>query len=295
LGNDTTLCEQQQLAYNFNLPAAAYTWNTGSSQPGQVITQPGLYWLEVNQQGCSKRDSITVLYKPVPQVSLGNDTTLCEGISYQLNAVGSNPVTYTWQNNSTSPSMIVNTAGKYWVRVLLNGCASADTVNIAYKLKPVFDLGNDTTICKGQTLTLQPNIKGTATYQWQNGSTSSFFDVTEPGIYEVTVANECGTRSDQIAIEQGLCLLILPNAFSPNHDGLNDVFRIKFPWFIKEFHMMIFNRWGQMVFETNDPNKGWNGDFNGMPQPNGGYVWAISLTDKDGQKESSRGIVVLTR
>jgi gliding motility-associated-like protein len=295
LGNDTTLCEKQELAYNFYLPAATYTWNTGSNQSRQVIDQPGIYWLEVGQQGCSKRDTVSVLYKPAPQVSIGNDTTLCEGVSYQLNAITNNNVTYTWQNNSTSPSMVVNSPGKYWVRVLLNGCTSADTATITYKLKPVFDLGNDTTICKGQTLTLRPNIKDDATYQWQNGSTNPFLEVTEPGTYEVTVVNECGARSDKISIQQGLCLLLLPNAFSPNHDGVNDVFRVKFPWFIKEFHMMVFNRWGEKVFESYDPNVGWNGIFNGMAQPTGAYVWVISLTDKDGKKDSNRGMVMLMR
>jgi gliding motility-associated-like protein len=179
--------------------------------------------------------------------------------------------------------------------VLLNGCANADTANITYRLKPVFDLGNDTSICKGQTLTLQPHVNGNATYKWQNGSTGSSFNVTGPGIYEVTVTNECGHRSDKVAIDQGLCLLVMPNAFSPNHDRLNDVFRIKHPWYIKEFHMMIFNRWGEKVFESYDANQGWNGTWNGIDQPSGAYVWVISLTDKDGQKDSSRGIVILAR
>jgi gliding motility-associated-like protein len=294
LGNDTTLCHRQQLAYNFNLPAATYTWSTGNTQPREIINQPGTYWLEVNQQGCIKRDSVAVLYNPTPTVNLGNDTSFCEGIHYTLNAATNN-ATYTWQNNSTGAAFTVNTTGKYWVRVLLNGCANADTVNITYVLKPVFDLGNDTTICKGQTLTLQPKVDEATTFLWQNGSTNSYFNVTEPGTYEVTAANKCGTRSDKITIKQGLCLLIMPNAFSPNRDGLNDVFKIKHPWFIKEFHMAIFNRWGEKVFESFDPYKGWDGKNNGIDQPIGGYVWVISLTDKEGKKNSDRGSVILTR
>ncbi|HUP13789.1 MAG TPA: hypothetical protein VM187_16320, partial [Niastella sp.] len=79
------------------------------------------------------------------------------------------------------------------VRVLLTGCANADTVNVTYILKPVFDLGNDTSVCKGQVFTLQPNVDGEATFVWQNGSTHPYFNVTEPATYEVTIANECGT------------------------------------------------------------------------------------------------------
>jgi gliding motility-associated-like protein len=295
LGNDTTLCERQQLSYNFKLTSATYTWNTGNTSGQQTLTQPGLYWLQVSQQGCAKRDSISLLYKPVPTVSLGNDTTLCEGVSYQLNAITNTPVTYTWQNNSTSASYVVQNAGTYWVRVLLNGCANADTVNIAYKLKPVFDLGGDTMICKGQPFLLQPRVDGNVTYKWQNGSTAPAFTVPGAGTYAVTVTNECGEKSDQIAITEGLCVLIMPNAFSPNHDGVNDVFRIKHPWYIKEFHLVIFNRWGEKVFETSDPYRGWDGNFKTQAQPTGAYVWAITLTDKDGQKESSKGVVVLTR
>ncbi|MCS3800469.1 gliding motility-associated C-terminal domain-containing protein [Niastella sp. OAS944] len=295
LGNDTTLCDRQQLAYNFNLPAAAYTWSTGNTQAQEVISQPGIYWLEVSQRGCIKRDSVSVLYNPTPTVNLGNDTTLCEGIGYTLNTSTISNATYTWQNNNTDPSFVVSSAGKYWVRVLLNGCANADTVNVSYILKPVFDLGHDTMVCKGQTFTLQPRVDGQATFLWQNGSTAPYFNVTEPGTYEVTIANECGTRSDKINIKQGLCLLIMPNAFSPNNDGLNDIFRIKHPWFIKEFHMAIFNRWGQKVFESHDPYKGWDGKWKGIDQPNGGYAWIISLTDKEGQQDSKQGFLILTR
>ena len=296
LGNDTSLCEQQQLVYSFNLAAANYTWNTGSTQAQQVITQPGIYWLEVSQQGCLKRDSVSVLYKPIPQVSLGNDTTLCEGVSYLLNAISSSNVTYTWQNNNTAATYVVQAPGKYWVRVLLNGCANADTVNITYKLKPAFDLGgSDTTICKGQPLLLQAAVNGNANYKWQNGSTGSSFNVTAPGDYEVTVTNECGEKSDKITVKEGLCVLKMPNAFSPNHDGVNDVFRIKNPWYIREFHMVIYNRWGEKVFESFDPNKGWDGNYNGIAQSTGEYIWMIALTDVDGEKDSSRGFVILTR
>jgi gliding motility-associated-like protein len=295
LGKDTALCEQQQLTYSFNLPGAAYTWNTGSSSAQQIISQPGTYWLEVNQQGCKKRDSIDVLYKPLPQVNLGNDTTLCEGALYTLDPHSTGNPAYIWQDKSTNAVFNVHQQGTYWVAATLNGCTTADTIKIVYTLKPVFDLGGDTTICTGQLLTLHPNVNGAASYTWQDGSTGATFTVSEPGVYQVTATNNCGSTTGKITVTHGLCLLVMPNAFTPNRDGVNDVFRIKYPWFVQEFHMIIFNRWGEKVFETYDASQGWNGTYKGTVQPVDTYVWTISLTDKEGNKESSRGTVTLIR
>ena len=87
----------------------------------------------------------------------------------------------------------------------------------------------------------------------------------------------------------------LPSAFTPDYNGINDLFRIKYPFPAKEFKLTIFNRWGQKIFETSDMLKGWDGKFNGMEQPMDVYAWIVSITYTDDKRENKKGLVTLVR
>ena len=293
LGSDTTLCETSSLLLSANLTGGHYLWNSGNTTSSLLISEPGVYWLEAMQNGCSKRDSIIVSYKPMPIVALGNDTALCEGNSWLLNA-GYPGATYLWQDHSTSPVETVTGPGLYNVQVNLDGCIYQDSVKVKYLYKPAFTLGNDTAICTGQSITLKPNISNVS-YTWQNGSSAPNYTVYEPGTYNLTITNICGSATDAIIVTHGLCELYMPNAFTPNRDGLNDVFRVKYPSFIKTFEMVIFNRFGQVVYKTTNPNMGWDGTLKKEDQPAGVYLWQINLVNTDNEKKYAKGAVTLLR
>jgi len=294
LGADTTLCDKQTLSYNFNINNAGYLWNDGTKTNSYTIQQPGTYRLSVSQQGCSSSDTISVSYKPLPGVNLGNDTSFCDGTNYTLDAYN-NGATYVWQDGNTHPTYTVSKQGNYFVIVDLNGCRNSDTVAVNYISKPVFSLGADTTICPGETLTLNPKVTGGINYKWQDGTTANHYTVPGEGLYSLQVSNDCGTTKDEISISLAPCSLQMPSAFTPNGDGLNDVFKVKYPGFIKQFNMVIYNRWGAKVFETNDPGKGWNGLVNGIPQNIGSYVWIINLTDFNNKTQRANGMVTLLK
>jgi len=294
LGNDTALCSGQVLSYLFNLPGASYLWGTGSTADSQTITQPGTYWLQVTQQGCSSTDSVTVNFKPLPVVNLGSDTTMCPGGTKLLDATAAG-ATYLWQDGSTTPDFTITAPGAYYVTVTLNGCSGADTVTATYLPLPQFYLGNDTFICKGTSFVLAPELNTPANYLWQDGSKSNIYTVNGPGVYTLTAANTCGQFTDSITITTGLCKLVMPTAFTPNNDGVNDVFRVKYLFPVNAFHMVVYNRWGQKIYESGDIGQGWDGTFQGALQPPGAYIWVIDLTDADGSKESGHGTVVLIR
>lgn len=294
LGNDTALCDGKRMAFDFTIADAAYLWNNGSTSGQFSISLPGTYWLSVNQQGCIKRDSITVTYKPSPVVRLGNDTTLCEGDTKVLTAINNNAV-YKWQDGSNNSIFTVRQPGMYVVSADINGCKTADSVNIFYTAKPLFTLGRDTFICKGQGILLNPTVNTAVEYHWQDGSNFSSYTVTDTGRYILTVFNECGTATSSVMINQGVCQLYLPNAFTPNSDNLNDIFRVKYPFVVKEFNLAVYNRFGQKIFETSSMAKGWDGSFNGAMQPGGAYVWVVSLTDIDGRNKTINGTVLLIR
>ena len=290
LGSDTILCEGQKVILG---PAVtgSYLWQDGSNAESMTVTQSGEYWLRLTQNGCAASDTVNVSYKPLPSVDLGNDTSICPGSTVLLDA-GQPNATYLWSNGAAADAISVQNPGVYWVAVGVDGCVAIDSIKIDYLMLPHFPLGNDTTLCEGQTLVLKPEA-GNASFIWQDGSTGTTFMVTQPGTYKVTLNNQCETVSDEIIVQRGLCELYMPNAFTPNHDGINDVFRVKYPAFIKNFDMQIFNRWGQIIFRSDNPYKGWDGSFNGTKQPAGNYVWTILLTDVNGNSKRYKGSVLL--
>ena len=132
------------------------------------------------------------VYNP-PIVNIGNDTTLCQGQSLLLDA--STPSAfYTWQDYSQNPTYTVTQAGTYWVKVMAGYCTVRDTIHVAYNATPIVNIGNDTTLCYGQTLTLNAALPN-ATYLWQDGSSNSTFTVSPPYIpyvfYVKATVNNC--------------------------------------------------------------------------------------------------------
>ena len=135
------------------------------------------------------------------QFNLGNDTTLCTGNSLLLNPNIPNAI-YTWQDSGHAPTFTVAQAGVYWVRAYFPdyNITTSDTINISYVSAPVVNLGNDTTLCKGQSLLLNaayPNC----IYQWQDGTTQPTYNITQQGIYWVNLTNNFNcTALDSIRI-----------------------------------------------------------------------------------------------
>ena len=174
----------------------------------------------------------------------------------------------------------------------------SDTITVNYDLKPVFTLGKDTTICEGMTIQLQPTIQNPAgvSYVWNNGVTSSSISITQIGIYSLTATNYCGSKSDDILISKGICKIYVPSAFTPNNDGLNDVFRATYGENITDFRLQVYNRWGQKIFESTDIRNGWDGTMKNLQQPIGTYVWMLRYkTVTDSIEQMMKGTVMLIR
>jgi gliding motility-associated-like protein len=293
LGNDTVVCENEQVELKIKT-TAGYEWSNGRTTSSIVVSEPGTYWAKADLNGCIFHDTITIGTRPNPVVHLGADTAICEGSQKVLNGFNPN-ATYVWNDGSRDATYIVTKPGRYSVEVNMAGCTAGDTIRIDYISKPDISLGEDRAICAGQEYMLQPSNSNAYAFKWNNNSTSPQQTISQPGSYFVEASNTCGISSDTIVITKGTCLLILPNAFTPNNDGVNDEFGIKDPGFIATFQMTIFNRWGQIVFKTNDPYKKWDGKKNGEVQPVDTYVWYITLVTNDGKTESARGAVQLIR
>ncbi len=279
LGPDTSICAKDSLLLNASSNGSSYVWNTGAISSTIKIAQAGLYWCEVNKGGCIFRDSLSLLsIKPLPSVHLGNDTTVCEGISLVLDAAYPN-AGYLWQDGSQNALFTVHQAGTYRVSVTDNGCSTSDTIVVKYKLKPSFTLGPDQLVCPGATIHLQPAVDPSWQFLWQDGSTAAFYNITGEGTYRLSASNSCGASFDDMVVTRGYCKLTMPSAFTPNGDGLNDVFHVLGAETLSSIHLVIFNRWGQPVFETRDKTKGWDGKMNGKMQDPSAFVYLLQYTE----------------
>jgi gliding motility-associated-like protein len=297
LGIDTTICAADTIILNATVAnATSYLWNTGATTATLKAYQAGLYWCNVSKGSCSFRDSLTITaIKPSPVVNLGADQTVCEGTTVTLNATYPGAA-YQWQDGNTNPMYNVTQKGIYSVKLDLNGCKRSDTVKINYNLKPVFTLGPDQMICPGNTITLAPVVDPAWQLLWQDGKTNPVYTITQTGVYSLAATNNCGTTTDAIQISKGLCSVYIPNAFTPNGDSKNDLFKIFGTELVTEFNLKIFNRYGQIVFETADKNKGWDGKLNGQASPAGGFIYLMAYKENGSPElRQVKGTFILIR
>jgi gliding motility-associated-like protein len=199
LGNDTTLCIGQVLNYNFTINGAAFKWQDGSTTPQYLVNKAGTYKLEVSTNACKIVDSVVVAYVDPGSFDLGKDTTLCEGQTLTLNPILPN-ATFTWQDGSSNQAFLVQSAGLFKVRAAVANCSASDSIQVTYKPSPKFDLGNDTTLCNNDVLTLNATAQTGSTYRWQNNTTAATLLVAAANLYKVAVNLNGCEKTDSVSI-----------------------------------------------------------------------------------------------
>jgi gliding motility-associated-like protein len=131
---------------------------------------------------------------------------------------------------------------------------------------------------------------------WQDGSTGPSFTVTQTGSYGLTATNNCGSATDDVLVSKGTCRVYVPTGFTPNGDGKNDLFKALGVETVSDFSLKIYNRWGEVVFETADKTKGWDGRIRGANSPSGVFVYVLKYTDMNlPEPQSLKGSFVLIR
>ncbi|MBX9784103.1 MAG: gliding motility-associated C-terminal domain-containing protein [Chitinophagaceae bacterium] len=286
-----------------NIPGTYnYVWTVPASvaNPGNVASwNPGVsgtYSVVVTNtaSGCSSASAsgtATVIPAIKPMFTLID--TICSGeLIPPLPSVSLNGVNGTW-----SPAINNLVTTKYVFTPVTAVCAFKDSMVIAVKKPPTVDLGNNQNICIGETILLKPAVTGIGlNYAWQDGTKDTVYKATAAGTYTVTVTNSCGADADAVDLKETVCKIFIPSAFTPNGDGLNDLFQISGAVFVKDFTMQVFNRWGQLIYTTNNAFNGWDGTYKGNVQNPGIYNYKISYTDiQNGTGVQTKGNVVLLR
>ncbi len=206
LGNDTTLCPGEILELDVtNMAAASYRWQDGSTTPIYVARQSGIYRISVTDNcGNTATDEIKISYFDVlKSVHLGQDTSLCPGTVLHLDVSDPAAISYLWQDGNANPEQLISEPGIYAVTLADNcGNVLSDSIQITYyQLITSVDLGEDFILCTGETDILDVTNEAAASYLWQDGSTKSVFRVDRPGIFSVTMSDNCGNSvSDEVRV-----------------------------------------------------------------------------------------------
>ncbi|MBR9861383.1 T9SS type B sorting domain-containing protein, partial [bacterium] len=274
---------------------AEYLWSTNSQNQSETFTEPGKYWYQLKQKHCLSADTF-VIENSVVSLELGDDTHFCDEINVTLDA-GPNKTTYDWSTNQSSRTIQVTQPGEYWVTASDEfGCSRSDTVVFTLSNSPTIDLGNDTTICVRSPIVL--SVKGDfAEYAWSTEETSSTIEVMLADEYILKVTDEFGciaidTVSVSVDPDALPNELFVPNAFSPNDDGLNDVFPYSEYVPQSEFYVMVFTRWGEKVFDSReDGTQHWDGTYKGKIVPNQTFIYYVQYRACDGNVRIRKGTV----
>ena len=288
LGRDTTLCgRQSQYLLNANTPGATeYRWQDGSDSATFLVKKPGKYWVTVTTPCKVLSDTIQVDYSL--DFNLGADTTLCNGQTLTLNAPAGGTA-YRWQDGSAQTSYAVRQAGTYSLRVTQANCTAADTIQVRYLRPPQLELGPNKELCGAETYTIVPTFSD-GTFRWQDSLTAVERVVNHSGVFRASVRNDCATATDSIGVDYGDCgcVIYTPNSFTPNGDGINDVFNPLACGDITLRSLLVFNRWGEVIFKTDTYPFQWNGFYRNEVCPNGVYAWRIGYELNQGGKLSRK-------
>ncbi|MFN4233195.1 MAG: gliding motility-associated C-terminal domain-containing protein [Bacteroidia bacterium] len=281
-------------------PPYSYQWSGASSATTQDLTNlfPGTYTLTVTDaSGCS--DTITVQLNPLQTITAvaSADTAYCDGngpatlsatggTSYQWILLADGSVVGNTATVSVNPSVGVHT---YIVQVNNGVCVAYDTVIVTVYALPVVDAGPDVSVVRGGSVLIGGNPTGPqgSTFAWAPSETLNSTTVGNPSAspvnnttYYVTVTSPEGCIASDSVLVSVLPDIVFPNGFTPNGDGVNDVWIIDNIQFFPNNVVEVYNRWGELLFRSEGYEVPWDGRYNGKELPVGTYYYVIDLRDE---------------
>lgn len=320
--NDTTICQGDTIRLHISSDGFQHLW-TPASQLISATTQNPLavtgstttYAVTASIGSCRASDQVVVTTVPYPVVNAGADTTICYNTTAQLHA-STNGSSFTWfpfgtlsNRNSLLPVARPGITTAYVLSGYdTRGCPKPGSDTVTVKVLPDIQAfaGRDTVAVTGQPLQLRAT--GGVSYLWSPatglsaaniaGPVALFTQPAEAIQYKVSVFNEVGCVDEafvKVKVFKTGPSVFVPTAFTPNSDGRNDVLRPIAAGIKKIDYFSIYNRWGQLIFTTAEPNRGWDGTLQGAAQTSGTYVWMVKATDYTGKTYVNKGTVILIR
>ncbi len=323
LGQDTGICRTDSIILNTTSHALSYIWTPATGLSSTTVKYPKAsplldsirYYVTANLGKCQARDSILIRTAPYPIANAGDDETICFGDRVTLNA-NYTGTSFTWSPvstliNSTSltPQAAPTATTNYIFTAYSQGICplpKSDTVTVTVIPEIHAFAGNDTIVVANQPLQL--NATGATNYLWSPtfGMSSSTIPnpiVTLNASYDSVTyvvrasdANGCFDTDDiKVKVFKTGPEIFVPSGFTPNNDGKNDNLKPILVGMQQLDYFRIYNRWGQLVYQTSVIGQGWNGKLSGIDQPSGTFVYSAQAIDYSGNKVTRKGTIVLIR
>lgn len=314
---DTNLCLGRSISLNALSNATQYNWTPTTGLSSTTIANPSAnptstttYIVSAVLGPCQGSDTVVVTVLPAPVADAGNDGRICLNDSTQLNGAGG--INYQWTpatglSNATTKNPFAKPRQTTSYNLLVtdaNGCVSLvpDVVTITVIPPPLVNITPDTYVSPGQTIQL--HAQGGVNYLWSPPTDLNnpaipdpIATITQDITYTVVVTTPDGCKAkDSVTIKayKGPDIYV-PTGFTPNHDGKNDLLT-PIAVGIKELeYFKVYNRWGQLVFSTNQLRQGWNGKLGIIDQVSGVYAWIVKGLTDDGKVIFKKGTVILIR
>lgn len=277
----TNKYDLDSLLWNFDDPLSGNLNYSEEIEPFHIYNDGGKYRVKLISYFEYFSDTlikeIEIFTKPV--IDLGFDTGICSYDTITLIAGDKDEFNYNWQDGSQLNHYEVISPGEYSVIAYsIPECMDTDTIVVENYLTPPLNLGNDTLIYYGDSLILNAGNMMNS-YFWQDGTTDQYYIVKNPGNYYVEIFNDQCHNSDSIIVDFiSNCNIYTPSIFSPNNDGLNDSFHPLSDEQIDYYKMIIANRWGSILYETDNFDDGWDGKYQDELLPEGVYVYKITYS-----------------
>lgn len=319
-GPDTTICQTDGIYLNPVSDGLYYQWTPATYLNNSTVKNPlaaplatTTYRVRSSIGKCFSEDDITIKVVPYPVAQAGPDNYICSGFSAQLQATGGS--IYAWSpasflNNRLIPNPVSvrPTASIQYIVTVRDtlGCPKPvkDTVWVRVYPRVNADAGpRDTSVVKGQPLFL--NATGGSTYLWSPATWLNNPTIHNPVslpqndiqyFVTVTTAEGCvGRDSILVHLFDMTEDIYVPNAFTPNNDGTNDVLRPILIGMKDLTYFRVYNRWGELMFATSEKGKGWDGRYKGKPQDPAAFVWEAEAVTYKGVIRKKKGSAVLVR
>ena len=288
LDETATICSDSSLVLDATAPGVSYLWSTGETTASIEVSEADTYSVVIDINGCTDDSEIEVSTIQAPEVILGMDTVVCDGDAIML-TTGNPQWTTEWSTGETTSTITVSGGELISVMVEDNGCTDTDDIMIELGELPELNLGDDIEICDLVGASLSVDAQG-ADILWSTGETVPTINVTEPGEISVMATSSEGCiAEDAIEVISRECSrfgLYVPNVFSRSAQEGNQRFvvtpstsaRIDF------YEMNVYDRWGNLVFTSNDLEITWDGTISGFETNGfnpGVYMYAIKVTYSD--------------
>lgn len=256
----------------------------------------------VGVDACYAEDSLRITLVPAPATSLHN-VPACIGNNVTIMALpegfASLPTTpVQWAKDGqpipeSSTTLIVNEEGTYTISFSMGDCQITDTTIVTYSPSPIPDMETFYEYCREDQNEVILDAGIASTYFWPvSQDTTQKIIATSEGYYPVVIFNEYGCPGyDTIFVNEACPPRLFPiNAFSPNGDGINEYFTVNGAFF-DNFSITIFNRWGEIIYYSEEPEPGWDGMYKGEPMPQGVYPYIIRYQAEDREYNSGENTV----